>query len=178
VDLKEDVMVFDCQKHPLPANLRSKYTGLGKKPIFPSQTGSLASPFPEVDKFFELIITSNGVRGRIRQWQYFGETETLLYAISGDYRYCERIGRHHQSNNILFVASLRMGTYHQKCLDSDCRLVDFRSQDYALPVKLISHPNFDGVSVESNQSSGNFSENFDREGDEFLAKVPLDFELL
>ena len=147
----------------------------------PGETGSTGSPYPQLDRFFESIITAGGQQGKIRQWQYFPDTQTLVYSICGDYKYCERIGRHHKSNNIIFVAFLRAGTYHQKCMDADCRAVDFRSRDYCLPVRLVDLPSTEVSPAMSGVGNGSEEENvsrdefYDQAGDEFLASVPLDF---
>ncbi|XP_018644757.1 hypothetical protein Smp_199800 [Schistosoma mansoni] len=42
-------------------------------------------------------------------------------------RFCERVNRSHKSNHIILVFDLINGCYYQKCLDPDCRLLDFRS---------------------------------------------------
>lgn len=91
------------------------------------------SPYPEIDRFFQCIVSRDCLNGYIRQWQHFPQTDSLVYIISGQYKFCERIGRHHKSNNILFVAHVSAGMYHQKCLDPECRAVNYRSRDYLLP---------------------------------------------
>ncbi|CAF3887233.1 unnamed protein product [Rotaria magnacalcarata] len=53
----------------------------------------------------------------------------FLYA--GNYKYCERIQRHHKNNNIYFVVDMRKGTYRQKCHDSDCQ--NFQGVEKPLP---------------------------------------------
>ncbi|OWA55074.1 DNA-directed primase/polymerase protein [Hypsibius exemplaris] len=178
------ILTFDSDKYPLPENQHFTQTRTGANSLAPSQTGSSGSPFPELDRFFEEVITMGGAQGRIRQWQYFPDTHTILYAICGDYKYCERIGRHHKSNNVLFVASLPTGMYHQKCMDSECRAVNFRSRDYFLPIKLSAIPEvgLPAVSLSegdvSNEDDDVFrwvvEEEFDVDGDELLAHVPLD----
>ncbi|OQV26078.1 putative DNA-directed primase/polymerase protein [Hypsibius exemplaris] len=179
------ILTFDSDKYPLPENQHFTQGRTGPNSLAPSQTGSSGSPFPELDRFFEEVITMGGAQGRIRQWQYFPDTHTVLYAICGDYRYCERIGRHHKSNNVLFVASLLTGMYHQKCLDSECRAVNFRSRDYFLPMKLSAIPEVGSPAVSlsegdvSNEDDNVFrwvvEEEFDVDGDELLAQVPLDY---
>ncbi|CAH8849763.1 unnamed protein product, partial [Trichobilharzia szidati] len=55
-------------------------------------------------------------------------------------RYCERIGRAHKSNHIILIFDLVNGCYYQKCLDPDCRLVDFRSPSMPIPLEFLSNP--------------------------------------
>ncbi|CAF4589524.1 unnamed protein product [Rotaria sp. Silwood1] len=50
----------------------------------------------------------------------------------GDYKYCERIQRHHKNNNIYFVVDMRKGTYRQKCHDPDCKT--FQGIEQTLPI--------------------------------------------
>ncbi|CAF3799974.1 unnamed protein product [Rotaria sordida] len=50
----------------------------------------------------------------------------------GDYKYCERIQRHHKNNNIYFVVDMRKGTYRQKCHDPDCKA--FQGIEQTLPI--------------------------------------------
>ncbi|VDP99318.1 unnamed protein product [Trichobilharzia regenti] len=42
------------------------------------------------------------------------------------------------------------GCYYQKCLDPDCRLVDFRSPSMPIPLEFLSNPT---TSNETNQST-------------------------
>ncbi|CAH8495519.1 unnamed protein product [Schistosoma turkestanicum] len=53
-------------------------------------------------------------------------------------RFCERINRSHKSNHIILIFDLINGCYYQKCLDPDCRLVDFRSSSMPIPSDCLS----------------------------------------
>ncbi|KAK4471805.1 hypothetical protein MN116_004606 [Schistosoma mekongi] len=55
-------------------------------------------------------------------------------------RFCERINRSHKSNHVILVFDLTNGCYYQKCLDPDCRLVDFRSPSMPIPVDYLNIP--------------------------------------
>ncbi|KAH8878346.1 DNA-directed primase/polymerase protein [Schistosoma japonicum] len=55
-------------------------------------------------------------------------------------RFCERINRSHKSNHVILVFDLINGCYYQKCLDPDCRLVDFRSPSMPIPVDYLNIP--------------------------------------
>ncbi|XP_055338534.1 DNA-directed primase/polymerase protein-like [Paramacrobiotus metropolitanus] len=109
------------------------------------------SPFPEVDRFIESVITRDGLQSSIRQCRYHPDTHSIVYNIQGQYRYCQRIGRHHASNGIFFVAYLKEGIYYQKCFDPDCR--HYRSPSYSLNVKLTFEESAGTVADSSAESS-------------------------
>ena len=67
------------------------------------------SPHPEVDHFIEGVIGQGGVQGYIRRWSYFSQGALLVYDIAKN-RWCERIGRPHKSNNIMYVLVLLFST--------------------------------------------------------------------
>lgn len=60
------------------------------------------SPYPEVDEYITGLITQDSGKGVIRHWTYFQQGELLVYEIA-KYRFCHNIGRHHKSNNIMWV---------------------------------------------------------------------------
>ncbi|GAV07095.1 hypothetical protein RvY_16972 [Ramazzottius varieornatus] len=178
----EDLLHFDTEKFPVgklsqntSESVSRRFRSDGDRPSLTSS--NLPSPFPEVDKFFESVITADGLMGRIRMWQYFAESQTVLYSIGGDYRFCGHIGRHHRSNNINFVACLKSGTYHQKCLDVECK--NYRSQNYKLPLVLVNEPasNESAVpgdrdeSVPDDSMNEEDGETFDAQGDKLLADM-------
>ncbi|CAM4775561.1 unnamed protein product [Rotaria magnacalcarata] len=55
----------------------------------------------------------------------------ISFLYVGDYKYCEKIKRHHKANNIYFVVDMRKGTYRQKCHDTDCKT--FQGVEQTLP---------------------------------------------
>ncbi|KAG5558671.1 hypothetical protein RHGRI_008579 [Rhododendron griersonianum] len=78
------------------------------------------SPFPTLDVFVESIATIGNVSGKIRSWYWFSEYGMMVYSMSRN-RYCERIGREHKSNHVIYIVDLRKAVYYQKCHDPDCR---------------------------------------------------------
>ncbi|GIY67720.1 hypothetical protein CEXT_365861 [Caerostris extrusa] len=79
------------------------------------------SPFPEVDVFVSSIIKDDLATGFIRKWSYLQTEEILVYEI-GNYRFCNNIGRHHNSNNIMIIVDMKKKIYYQKCHDPQCRV--------------------------------------------------------
>nr|GMC67130.1 DNA-directed primase/polymerase protein isoform X1 [Ipomoea batatas] len=94
------------------------------------------SPFPAVDAFVEYIASIGSVPGKIRSWYWFSEYGLIVYSMSKN-RYCERIGREHKSNHVIYVVDLRRGDYYQKCHDPDCR--GYRSPLRPIPGNVIAH---------------------------------------
>ena len=87
---------------------------------------SSSSPYPEIDKFVSELVFP----GRVRQWRYDGQTDSLLYDIAGN-RYCSNIGRQHRSNNIFFTCHLSPGVLQQGCYDQSC--AGYRGPQITLP---------------------------------------------
>ncbi|KAJ7974130.1 DNA-directed primase/polymerase protein [Quillaja saponaria] len=104
------------------------------------------SPFPSVDKFVESISPIGNTSGKIRSWYWFSEYGLMVYSMSRN-RYCERIGRQHKSNHVIYVVDLRRAVYYQKCHDPDCR--GYRSPLRAIPVDIIPDPSviFDSIEM-------------------------------
>ena len=50
-----------------------------------------------------------------------------------DNRFCERIGRQHKSNNVMWTVDLRYMVCHQTCHDPECRAMGFRGEPVDLP---------------------------------------------
>lgn len=78
------------------------------------------SPFPALDMFIESIASSGNVSGKVRSWYWFSEYGLMVYNMSRN-RYCERIGREHKSNHVMYVIDIKRAVYYQKCHDPDCR---------------------------------------------------------
>ncbi|KAI3757674.1 hypothetical protein L6452_05217 [Arctium lappa] len=78
------------------------------------------SPFPRLDEFVEYIATIGKVQGKIHSWYWFSEYGLMVYSMSRN-RFCERIGRQHKSNHVMYVVDLQKAVYYQKCYDPDCR---------------------------------------------------------
>ena len=83
----------------------------------PRLNGYQHSPWMEIDRFIAHLVSP---AGSIRQWVYYDKSQTVVYDIHGDYRYCARIGRQHKRNHIKYVVSLADATYYQSCFDADC----------------------------------------------------------
>ncbi|KAI3762496.1 hypothetical protein L1987_52926 [Smallanthus sonchifolius] len=78
------------------------------------------SPFPTLDEFVEYVATIGNVQGKIRSWYWFSEYGLMVYSMLRN-RFCERIGRQHKSNHVMYVVDLQKAAYYQKCYDPDCR---------------------------------------------------------
>lgn len=100
----------------------------------------LEGDFPELIDFMKRIAVEKSPDGletircsvlyRGKQIQNDFRWEILLM-YKGNYKFCERIQRHHKNNNIYFVVDMRRGTYRQKCHDVDCR--NFQGEEKILP---------------------------------------------
>ncbi|XP_075496443.1 uncharacterized protein LOC142533517 [Primulina tabacum] len=97
------------------------------------------SPFPAMDDFVETIASHGNVSGKIRSWYWLSEYGLLVYSMSRS-RYCERIGREHKSNHVIYVIDLKRAVYYQKCHDPDCR--GYRSPLRPIPDDLFPDPSF------------------------------------
>ncbi|KAM4076278.1 hypothetical protein ACJW30_12G050900 [Castanea mollissima] len=95
------------------------------------------SPFPALDKFVEFIASIGNVSGKIQSWFWFSEYGLMVYSMSRN-RYCERIGRQHKSNHVMYIVDLRRAVYYQKCHDPDCR--GYRSPLRPIPIDIIPDP--------------------------------------
>ncbi|KAH6760565.1 DNA primase [Perilla frutescens var. hirtella] len=104
------------------------------------------SPFPALDAFIVAIASSGDVPGRIRSWYWFSEYALMVYSMSRN-RYCERIGREHKSNHVIYVVDMRRAVYYQKCHDPDCR--GYRSPLREVPDDAIPDPVFRNLPGES-----------------------------
>ncbi|XP_076363943.1 DNA-directed primase/polymerase protein-like isoform X2 [Tachypleus tridentatus] len=113
---------------------KQKLTNLPKRRV--SLQGCQQSPYCEVDKFVHSLVASSEKAGYIRRWTYYSDDELLVYDIA-KYRFCENIGRHHKSNNIMIIVDLRHCIYYQKCLDPDCRAQGFKSTSKSLPREIL-----------------------------------------
>ncbi|KAL1206731.1 hypothetical protein V5N11_027289 [Cardamine amara subsp. amara] len=96
------------------------------------------SPFPYLDQFIESIASTGNVSGKIRCWYWFSEDSLIVYSMLRN-RYCERIGREHKSNHVMYIVDLRRGIYYQKCYDPDCR--DYRSPLRPVPDSYLPEDN-------------------------------------
>lgn len=151
------VLHFDSEKH----------VGLSKELDFNSftidETRSYMmgkSPFPALDVFVETIATIGNISGKIRSWYWFSECTLMVYSMSRN-RYCERIGRQHKSNHVIYVVDIRKGVYYQKCHDPDC--AGYRSPlrpvpENVLPSSIIFLDLAGNCEVQSSTGEGNLIE--------------------
>ncbi|KAK7283601.1 hypothetical protein RIF29_13225 [Crotalaria pallida] len=95
------------------------------------------SPFPFLDEFILSVASIGNIPGKIHSWYLFSEFGLMVYSMTKN-RYCERIGRQHKSNNVIYVVDLRRAEYYQKCHDPDCR--GYRSPLRPIPVHVFSNP--------------------------------------
>ncbi|XP_017972925.1 PREDICTED: DNA-directed primase/polymerase protein isoform X1 [Theobroma cacao] len=98
------------------------------------------SPFPSLDEFIESIASTGNASGKIRSWYWFSEYGLIVYSMSRN-RYCERIGREHKSNHVMYVVDMRRAAYYQKCYDPDCK-AGYRSPLRPIPTDCIPDSSF------------------------------------
>lgn len=94
------------------------------------------SPFPSLDEFILSVASVGNIPGKIHSWYLYSESGFMVYNMTKN-RYCERIGRHHKSNNVMYVVDLRRQVYYQKCHDPDCK--GYRSCSRPIPVHVFSN---------------------------------------
>ncbi|KAG9147640.1 hypothetical protein Leryth_015739 [Lithospermum erythrorhizon] len=127
--------------------LMQKFDWSGCKTDASVQYSTEKSPFPVLDKFIEFITSTGNVPGKIRSWYWFSEEGLIVYSMSRN-RYCERIGREHKSNHVMYVVDLRRASYYQKCHDPDCR-------GYRSPLRNIPEDVLPDYSFSFNLAGGN-----------------------
>ncbi|KAL9999259.1 hypothetical protein Hdeb2414_s0494g00905131 [Helianthus debilis subsp. tardiflorus] len=139
------VLHFDIEKN-------SDYCKPSTREFVPNATSngylSGKSPFPTLDEFVEYIATIGNVQGKIRSWYWFSEYGLMVYSMLRN-RFCERIGRQHKSNHVMYVVDLQKATYYQKCYDPDCR--GYRSPLRPVPPEVF--PNSSYIKTEEQNES-------------------------
>lgn len=123
----------------------SSSDAMDRKVSVTSASGAERSPFPGLDDYvINVLGTRGGVQGAIRVWSIDygnyvdGGAETphvaqfITYQMCRN-RWCERIGRPHKSNNIMWTVDLQAMTCVQSCHDPECRTMRFRGNPVALP---------------------------------------------
>ena len=93
-----------------------------------------SSPFPKLDEFIlNTLGKRKGLVGNIGTWSIGTQKplpQTVCYNMK-DNRWCERLGRAHRSNNIMWNVHLFDRVCWQGCHDPECR--GFRGQPMDLP---------------------------------------------
>ncbi|XP_065556795.1 DNA-directed primase/polymerase protein-like [Artemia franciscana] len=124
-NIKGKPNILTYAKVNVPSSAVSKFHS--NKPKF---SGCSKSVYAEIDDFISSIVQP----GYIRKWSLL-ET-SIIYEIGGNYRYCERIRRHHKSNHIKFIVNLKAMNYHQECFDYECK--GFKSSSVEMPADIIN----------------------------------------
>lgn len=98
-----------------------------------------SSPISSLDSYILRLSNRGGVRGKIRAWSIGPMTSNsdshhITYHMS-DNRWCERIGRMHKSNNIIWNVRIDNSdaVCYQTCHDPECRMMQFRGASKPLP---------------------------------------------
>ena len=126
--LKSCAITEDKQDH-IPTSVTpyqqatTSSTIIANRPSPTTIKSSGQSPIPKLDEhILSTLACRGGSQGRIRAWSidchdkfYF-----LTYQMC-DNRWCERIGRQHRSNNIMWTVDLNHKMCWQSCHDLDCR---------------------------------------------------------
>ena len=85
----------------------------------------------------EIISNQNVIPGKLykvdKKFTSSGDLTAILLFITGN-RFCMRVNRHHKSNNIFFVVNVIEMSYHQRCLDPDCKW--YCSPKYYIPRRI------------------------------------------
>ncbi|KAL3773475.1 hypothetical protein ACHAWO_012736 [Cyclotella atomus] len=113
----------DITKVLLTSQSISSCSVIASRPTTASMKASGQSPIPKLDAFILTTVGKRGgVEGRIRAWsvEFTDGNYHLTYQMCEN-RWCERIGRHHKSNNIMWTVDLTKRACWQACHDSDCR---------------------------------------------------------
>jgi hypothetical protein len=76
------------------------------------------SKYADIEQFIATKVGADG--GRIRKTSPPDSQGRYKFEITGSYRYCENIRRHHKKNQIFFIVDPVRKTYIQKCHDSEC----------------------------------------------------------
>ena len=105
-----------------------------------SQTGNIdfgqhmPEKYAHIEQFINNMVMTHG--GRIRKIHPPKRNGTYKIEISGKYRYCENVQRHHKNNRVYLLVDTVKNVYYQKCYDPDCH--NFRFAAHPLPDKYTS----------------------------------------
>lgn len=78
----------------------------------------LPSKYADIEQFLCTKVRAAG--GRIQKILPPDSSGRYKFEISGSYRYCGNVQRHHKKNQVYFIVDPAKKTYIQKCSDSDC----------------------------------------------------------
>ena len=91
----------------------------------------LPAEYIDIEKYISIMVESFG--GRIRKIWAPDSNGKYKFEITGSYRYCDNIRRHHRKNQIYFLVDPMTKTYYQMCHDPEC--FDFRSVNRSIVIK-------------------------------------------
>ncbi|KAG0473224.1 hypothetical protein HPP92_015081 [Vanilla planifolia] len=134
---------------------------------FSSTYATGKSPFPNLDAFVESISSIGSNTGKIQSWYFFSEYGLMVYSMSRS-RYCERIGREHKSNHVMYVVDIQRALFYQKCHDPDCK--GYRSPLRQLPLDVLPDnfvlSNFKQMENYTEVEDGSFGDDDDDDDDD------------
>ncbi|CAF1610423.1 unnamed protein product [Adineta ricciae] len=87
--------------------------------------------YAHIEQFINNMVMPDG--GRIRKIHSPKSDGTYKIEITGKYRYCENVRRHHKNNRVYSLVDTVNNVYYQKCYDPDCH--NFRSAAHRLPIR-------------------------------------------
>lgn len=88
----------------------------------------------------QLIKNKYNTNGHIQSCQPGTKKQSILfYNIGGSFRFCERLQRHHKSNQTCIIIDTLTNRYQIKCKDPDCR--DFKPSWRDIPFNEIKNIN-------------------------------------
>ncbi|KAG5444620.1 DNA-directed primase/polymerase protein [Clonorchis sinensis] len=134
----------------------------------------------DLRQFIQTVLTdwcqkdlSYAARDRVlsTRWKIHGFDDQHFTVTTDELRFCERVGRAHRSNHVIIVFDLLQRFYYQKCLDPDCRALDFRSQTWPIPNALCSRPQQGNNVAQANDDTLSFSEPSVTDDDQLLCGV-------
>jgi hypothetical protein len=77
------------------------------------------SEYADVEEFIDTMLGSFGAR--IRKIRPPDRRGFYRVEITGNYRYCYNVQRHHNKNQVYFLVDPVKKIYFQKCYDPDCQ---------------------------------------------------------
>ncbi|CAF1069927.1 unnamed protein product [Adineta ricciae] len=87
--------------------------------------------YAHIEQCISDMVMAHG--GRIRKIHPPNSNGIYKIEITGKYRYCENVQRHHRINRVYLLVDPVNNIYYQKCYDPDCH--NFRSAAQSLPIR-------------------------------------------
>ncbi|CAF3334255.1 unnamed protein product, partial [Rotaria sp. Silwood2] len=125
---KTDLLELFTTNHFKPLTLANKYSFIDHK----AHTTTSMTPIQTTEKYnhftnfvLQIIKQKYNTNGYIQSCQQGTKNQSILfYNIGGSFRFCERLKRHHKSNQTCIIIDTFTHKYQIKCKDPDCR--DFK----------------------------------------------------